>query len=143
MTVVKAYYKHEHGETPLRLQTPEDVDRLVGGLLTEDYSHSVAALYVDGRLNEAGVPDHELLVAINNEDGDVGALRYMGGGGTYFSRGQAGGDKEVTCYYTGSDREFAADSEIPIEDVRQAVREFVASGQRPASVEWQAWPSRD
>lgn len=81
MTVVKAYYKHEHGETPLRLQTPEDVDRLVGGLLTEDYSHSVAALYVEGRLNEAGVPDHELLVAINNEDGDVGALRYMGGWG--------------------------------------------------------------
>jgi hypothetical protein len=137
MTVVKAYYKHEHGETPLRLQTPQDVDQLIDGLLAEDYSNSVAALYVEGRLNAAGVPDHELLVAINNEDGDVGALRYMGGGGTYYSRGQAGGDKEVTYYYTGSDREFPADSEMPIEEVRTAVREFLASGERPASVEWQ------
>jgi hypothetical protein len=110
MTVVKAYYTHEHGEQPLRLETPEDVDRLIDGLLAEDYGNSVAALYVEGRLNSAGVPDHELLVAVNNEDGDNGALRYMGDGGTYFSQGQAGGDKEVTYYYTGSDREFPAES---------------------------------
>ncbi|GAA1118300.1 hypothetical protein GCM10009630_15030 [Kribbella jejuensis] len=96
MTVVKAYYKHVHGEAPLRLETPAHVDELVDGLLAEDYSHSVAALYVEGRVNAVGAPDHELLVAINNEDGDVGALRYMGGGGTYYSLGEAGGDKEIT-----------------------------------------------
>jgi hypothetical protein len=137
MTVVKAYYKHEHGEAPLRIQTPRDVDRLIDGLLAEDYSNSVAALYVEGRLNAAGVPDHELLVAINNEDGAVGALRYMGSGGTYYSQGQAGSNKQATYYYTGSDREFPADSEIPIEQVRQALQEFLESGgQRPSSPQW-------
>lgn len=140
MIVVKAYYKHEHSQAPLRLETAADVDQLVDGLLAEEYSNSVAALYVDGRLNAAGVPDHELLVAINNEDKDVGALRYMGGGGTYFSRGQAAGDKEVTYYYTGSDREFPADSEIPIEDVRHAVKEFISRGELPETVEWQESP---
>jgi hypothetical protein len=137
MTVVKAYYKHEHAEAPLLLQTPEDADRLIDGLLAGDYSNSVAAMYVEGRLNAAGVPDHELLVAIDNEDGDVGALRYMGGGGTYYSQGRAGGDKEVIYYYTGSDREFPANSEIPIEEIRAAVKELLASGGRPASIEWQ------
>ncbi len=138
MTVVKAYYKHEHGEQPLRLETAADVDQLIDGLLAEDYSNSVAALYAEGRLNAAGVPDHELLVAINNEDGDVGALRYMGGGGTYYSQGEAGTDKEPTYYYTGSDREFPVGSELPIQQIRRAVGEFVTRGQRPVSVEWQA-----
>ncbi|MGZ0152005.1 Imm1 family immunity protein [Kribbella sp. WER1] len=140
MTVVKAYYKHEHGDAPLRLQTPDDVDQLVDGLLAEDYSNSVAAMYVEGGLNAAGVPNHELLMAINNEDGDVGALRYMGEGGTYYSQGQAGGDNELTYYYTGSDREFPADSEIPIEQIRQTVKEFIESGERPPSISWQEWP---
>lgn len=75
MTVVAAYYKHEHGEASIRHQTPEAVDVLIDGLLAEDYSKSAAAEYLEGRPNGAGVPDHELLIAINNEDGDVGALR--------------------------------------------------------------------
>jgi hypothetical protein len=137
MSIVKAYYKHEHDAEPLRLETAADADRFIDGLLSEDYEHSVAALYVEGRINAAGAPDHELLVAINNEDGDVGALRYMGGGGNYYSRGQAGGDKEVTYYYTGSDREFPADSEIPIEAIRRAVKEFLVTSERPTAVEWQ------
>jgi hypothetical protein len=143
MNVVNAYYKHEHGGAPLRLQTSEDVDRLVDGLLEEEYSNSVAALYADGRLNAAGVSDHELLVAINNEDKDVGALRYMGGDGTYFTKGQASGEKEVIYYYTGSDREFPADSEIPINEVRKALKEFLESGgERPGSPEWHDWSDK-
>jgi hypothetical protein len=142
MSIVKAYYKHEHDAEPLRLETAADVDGLIDGLLSEDYSHSVAALYVEGRTNAAGAPDHELLVAVNNEDGDVGALRYMGGGGNYYSRGQAGGAKEVTYYYTGSDREFPADSELPLSQIRQAVREFLSSGERPESVDWKGWEQR-
>lgn len=136
MSIVKAYYKHEHDAEPLRLETAADVDQLIDGLLAEDYERSVAALYVEGRINAAGAPDHELLVAVNNEDGDVGALRYMGGGGNYFSRGQAGGDKEVTYYYTGSDREFPADSELPLAQIREAVKEFLDTGERPTTVEW-------
>lgn len=137
MSIVKAYHKHEHDADPLRLETAADVDQLIDGLLGEDYSHSVAALYVEGRLNSAGVPDHELLVAINNEDGGVGALRYMGGGGSYYTLGAAMADKEVTYYYTGSDREFPADSEVPLAQVREAVKEFLVTSERPTSVGWQ------
>lgn len=119
------------------MKPPHDVDQLIDGLLGEDYSNSVAALYVEGRLNSAGVPDHELLVAVNNEDGDVGALRYMGGGGNYYTLGVAIADNEVTYYYTGSDREFPADSEVPLAQVREAVKEFLVTSERPTSVEWQ------
>jgi hypothetical protein len=137
MSIVKAYYKHEHDAEPLRLETAADVDRLIDGLLSEDYSHSVAALYVEGRINAAGAPDHELLVAVNNEDGDVGALRYMGGGGNYYTHGSNSADKEITYYYTGSDREFPADSEVPLAQIREAVKEFLVASERPTVVEWQ------
>jgi predicted dehydrogenase len=140
MNVVNAYYKREHGGAPLRLHTPEDVDRLVDGLLEEEYSNSVAALCVDGRLNAACVPDHELLVAINNEDTSARCATWVAPG-TYFTKGQASGEKEVIYYYTGSDREFPADSEIPIKEVRKALKEFLESGgERPGSPEWHDWP---
>ncbi|GAA0625661.1 hypothetical protein HPO96_35925 [Kribbella sandramycini] len=134
MNTIRAYYKHEHDTQPLILETAADIDLLIDGLLSEDYDHSVAALYVEGRLNAAGVPDHELLVAVNNEDGDVGALRYMGDGGTYYTHGP--GNAEVTYFYTGSDREFPADSEVSLTDVREAIKEFLATGTRPAGLEW-------
>ena len=64
----------------------------------------------------------------------------MGGDGTYFTQGKPGGPEDVVYYYTGSDREFPADSELPIEVLRQAVKEFLDSGgERPNSPTWQDW----
>jgi hypothetical protein len=54
------------------------------------------------------VPDHELRVAIDYDNKTLGALRYMGGDGTYFSRGAGEATDEVMYYYMGSDREFRA-----------------------------------
>ena len=140
-TTVEAYFRHEHGDDPIRISTEADVDRLIDDLLAEDYENSAATLYVDGRLNAAGVPDHELLVGVNNADGDVGSLRYMGSPGTFYGTGQTSKRDQLIYYYTGHDREFPLDSELRIEAIRKAIKEFLASGgERPASIEWQAWP---
>ncbi|MFF1818294.1 Imm1 family immunity protein [Kribbella sp. NPDC058245] len=136
MATIEAYYRHEHGDKPVRIQTDEDLDALVDALLAEPYENSVAALYVEGRLNAAGVPDHELLVAVNHED-RVGGLRFMGDGGTYFSAGEPSRHDEVIYYYMGNDREFPRASEITIDTLRKAVKTFLANGgHRPTGVEW-------
>lgn len=136
----EAYFKRGHGADPVVLSTADEIDHLVDALVAEPWENSVAALYVCGRLNEAGVPDHELLVAVDYDNKSMGALRYMGGGGTYFSKGSSTDGDSVLYYYMGSDREFPRDAALPIEDVRAAVKAFVASGgARPEAVEWRDW----
>ncbi|MGH3736450.1 MAG: Imm1 family immunity protein [Micromonosporaceae bacterium] len=138
MTIVEAYFKHEHADAPMRLSTPEDVDALVDAMLREPYENSVAALYVEGRLNAARVPDHELLLAVNQQD-KVGGLRYMGGDGTYYATGKRSAYEQVVYFYTGSQREFPRDSELPLDVVRRVVKEFLAwGGERPGGIEWVA-----
>lgn len=141
MTVsAEAYFTHEHDDDPVRLSTPGDVDRLVDELLAGSWENSVAALYVDGRLNAAGVPDHELLVAVDYKNKSVGALRYMGDEGVHFTKGNTDGDDAVPYYYMGSDREFPRNSLLPLDQIRTAVKEFLAGGgDRPMGVEWRDW----
>jgi len=137
----KAYFKRGHGADPVLVTDVNDLDQLIDALAAESWENSVAALYVDGRLNQAGVPDHELLLAIDYENKTMSALRYMGDDGTYFSKGNADDDDSVLYYYMGNDREFPRDSVLPIADVRVAVREFLQSGgERPTGVEWREWP---
>jgi hypothetical protein len=136
----KAYFKRGHGADPVVVTKADDVDQLIDALVAESWENCVAALYVDGRLNQAGVPDHELLVAVDYEDKAAGALRYMGGG-TYFSKGNVEDDTSVLYYYMGSDREFPRGSVLLIADIRAAVKEFLQTGgDRPTSVEWREWP---
>ncbi len=138
MQTAKAYYKRGHGADPVLVNDAEAVDRLIDELVNESWENSVAAVYVDGRLNQAGVPDHELLVAVDYEDKTMGALRYMGGDGTYFSNGGGNDDTTVLYYYMGSDREFPRTAILPIADVCAAVKEFLSSdGELPTGVEWQ------
>jgi hypothetical protein len=133
----EAYFTHEHDDHPVRLSSAEDVDQLIDALAAESWENTVAAVYVDDRLNQAGVPDHELLVAVDHENKAVGALRYMGGDGTYFSQGDARADGSVLYYYMGSDREFPRASAVPLNLVRTAVKEFLLSGgERPTVVNW-------
>jgi hypothetical protein len=140
----RASFRHEHGDNPVRLTSDADVDQLVDNLLTEDFGNSVAAIYANGRLNAAGVPDHELLVGIDSEGG-VGSLRYMGESatfsGTFYGSGQPSKRDEVFYYYMGHDRVFPADAELSIDAIRKALKEFVTSnGDRPTSIEWSDWP---
>lgn len=139
---VEAFYRHGHGDSPLVIGTPEDIDALVDALLHEEWENRTAALYHrDHPRNPRGYPDHEFHIAVD-PDSMTGALRYMGGSpagdGTWFSKGDSGKTGTVLHFYMGSDNEFPADSEIPLDLVRVAAREFLANaGQRPESPAWQ------
>jgi hypothetical protein len=135
---VEAYFRHEHGADPVILRNADDADRLVDALLAEPFENSVATLYAMSRpLLPSGVPDHEMLIAVNAEDG-VGGLRYMGDG-TWYAEGAASRHEEVYYLYMGHDRDFPRDSEISIDLVRLAVKEFLATnGERPTVVGWRS-----
>ncbi len=140
---VRAFYKHGHG--PTLLETAADVDALIDAVLAEPFGNSVIALYSTARpLMESGVPDHELRVALYAE-AKVGGIRYAGDDGTqeasWYVPGQVSQREEVFYYYQGHDQGWPGDSEVSIEQVRQAVREFVdGAGARPQSFEWRKWP---
>ncbi|HEX5493987.1 MAG TPA: Imm1 family immunity protein [Mycobacteriales bacterium] len=137
---VEAYYLHDHhDDNPIILHTPSDVGALVDALLAETWENRTAALHhLDHPVNALGLPGHEFHVAAAPET-RTGALRYAGlwrgKGGTWFSRGNSGRSGTVLHFYMGSDNEFPADSEIPLDEVRAAIKEFLATaGQRPTSV---------
>jgi hypothetical protein len=140
---VRAFYKN--GEGPVLIDTPDDVDALIDAVLAEPFENSVIALYSTARpLMESGVPDHELRIAIYAE-GKVGGIRYAGDDGTnegsWYVPGQRSQREEVFYYYQGHDQGWPEDSEVSVEQVRQAVREFVeGAGTRPAGFEWAEWP---
>ncbi|MER6557895.1 Imm1 family immunity protein [Streptomyces sp. NPDC001027] len=134
---MQAFYRREHGDNPVLLQSATDVDALIDALIASRASENLAALHsMERPLMPAGVPDHELLVGA---DGDlqVGVLGFMDDG-NFVSLAPSKGRGEVSYSIMGNATEFPDGSEIPIALVRQAVKEFLFSGgQRPACVQWQ------
>jgi len=135
---IVGYWRHEHGQAPFMASTPEHANDLVDRLLAEPYEHSVAALYIaERRRNRAGLPDHELRVAVNAA-ADTGGLRYMGGRGTWFSAGALSRHETLCYHHMGWAAPFPRDSELPVHVIRTAVHEFMTGrGRRPACVHWQ------
>ncbi|MDX6241509.1 MAG: hypothetical protein QOG10_6333 [Kribbellaceae bacterium] len=141
MTVIRGYFKFDHGDAPVRISTPEQIDQFIDALMREPFENSVAAMYVDGRTNDKGYTDHELLLAVNERD-QVGALRYLGDNGSFYATGEMSRYDEVTYYYMGSDRGFPRDSDVPIDAIRQAAKDFLTyGGERPPSMRWSDWPA--
>lgn len=137
-----AYFTHDHGDNPVILRTADNVDTLVDAMLQETATNSVAALYADDRPLRSDLPDHELRIAINAE-AKVGGIRYAGGDsdGTWYVPGQTSARDEVFYYYMGHDEGWPQDSEVPIEQVRAAIKDFVArDGSRPSAFDWSVWP---
>ncbi|MER6452745.1 Imm1 family immunity protein [Streptomyces sp900105245] len=134
---VQAYYRHEHGDNPVVLQGPADVDTLIDDLLASDPSENMAALHsLERPLMPAGVPDHELLVGADGHL-QIGVLGFMDDG-NFVSFNPAKDRGETSYAIMGSATEFPSASEIPIALVRKAVKEFMSSGgKRPTCVEWQ------
>ncbi|UWE13590.1 Imm1 family immunity protein [Actinacidiphila bryophytorum] len=133
---VQAYYRNEHGEDPVLLQGASDVDALIDVLLASRPSENLAALHSLARpLMPAGVPDHELLVGANG-DRLVGVLAFMDDG-NFVSLDSSKEEGSVFYSIMGSATEFPVDSEVPIDLVREAVKEFLSSGgRRPNCVQW-------
>ena len=141
---VEARYRREHGKAPLMLITDEDVEALIDALLTGPSYHNLAQLHsLERPLLPSGYPDHELLVGVNR-DLPVGVLAFMDSkSGNVVTLGSPEGRAKAPYLIMGQVTEFPDHSEVPVELVRQAVKEFLASGgKRPSCVEWQvpeAW----
>jgi hypothetical protein len=142
---IEAYYRHEHDDEPVIVTTDGDVDQLVDALRTESFDHTMTALYVTERsATEQGYPDHDFRVGVNAEQ-NVGGLRFAGTRngikGVWYAVGRAPQATKVFYEYAGHPEDFPLDSEISMDQVRNAVKEFLSTGgERPSSVEWQVWP---
>jgi hypothetical protein len=135
---VEVYYRRGHRENPPILTSSDDVDRLIDVLLTGEEFCNMADLHsLDRELLPSGYPDHELLVGVNRSL-PVGVLEFMDADGNRVTLGPETGRGEVVYHVAKNPTEFPNRAEVPIELIRQAVKEFVMSGgQRPTCVEWQ------
>ncbi|MEU6155155.1 Imm1 family immunity protein [Actinosynnema sp. NPDC047251] len=129
------YYLYEHGDIPVTLSTVDEVDALLDRVRVE--SPPAAPMLMDVHLS--GDPYAQGLdvgVAV-----DRGVIRYSGREWPHgvVSTGDGSADGEPRSYfYMGHGREFPANSEVPIDVIRKAVKEFMESnGARPTCVRWQ------
>jgi hypothetical protein len=145
---IEAYFRHEHDGEPVVLRTDADVDQLVDDLLAESFDHTMAALYLTERpLTEQGYPDHDFRVGINAER-NLGGMKFAGtidgAAGVWYAVGTASQHDEVVYEYAGHPETLPIDSELPLELISEAVKEFLRSGgERPGSIQWRAWPVDD
>jgi hypothetical protein len=138
-----AYFRHEHAEHPVVVGSDREMDDLIDRLLAESFENSIATLHIVERpLNAAGVPDHQMSLAINAAD-NVAGIRYQREQ-VWYSKGDTDSKREdVFYYYMGSDTDYPRDSEISILVLRDAAKEFLRTGgDRPTSVPWQENPWR-
>ena len=131
---LEASYKHGVGVSLLR--TDDDIDGFLAELLNAGPDYQSATVYaVDESADED--PTHELVVGVDQATA-LGAVRYAGDVGEWFSKGEQVNPDGVRYLYFGTAHEFPADSEVPLDLVRQALRELLANeGTRPESLTWQ------
>ncbi|MEU8238869.1 Imm1 family immunity protein [Actinoplanes missouriensis] len=134
---VAAQYLLEHVDNPLILTTAPEVDELIDALQRSSAGCNLAQLHsLDRSVLPSGSPDHELLVGVDGGRG-VGVLAFMDDG-NWTTLGDDIGRDEVGYSIVGHLTEFPERSEIPLDLLREAVKEFCASGgRRPACVNWQ------
>ncbi|MEU9032687.1 Imm1 family immunity protein [Streptomyces sp. NPDC048383] len=138
--IAQARYRKEHGDNPVLLYTPEDVDGVIDALLDAPAGvivQNLAQIHsLERDLLPSGFPDHELMVGVD-KNLQVGLISFADDE-NYATLGNEDSRPGPVYFITGHDTYFPDNSEIPIHLVRQAVKEFVASGgQRPNCVQWQ------
>lgn len=135
---VEAFYRSAQGSDPALLSSPEELDAMIDELLTGPVHENMAALYsLDRPKLPSGAADHQLLVGVDRES-KVGLVGFMDADGNVITVGPPDGRDEVVYYSCGEITEFPGPSEVPVDLVRQAAREFLTSGgQRPTCVQWQ------
>ncbi|MGW1963706.1 Imm1 family immunity protein [Streptomyces sp. NPDC001935] len=136
-----AVFKEEHRDAPLLLDSEHAIDAMVDALIVAGPLHKGAQLEsLDRQMLSSGLPDHIFLVGVS-ADGRFGILSYSTGEeGALIPAGRA--TVPVATYmFNTYPREFVEPPEVPVDVVRQAVKEFVLSGgQRPTCLEWREEP---
>jgi hypothetical protein len=75
-------------------------------------------------------------------EGKVGGVRYTDGSGSWYIAGwESQRDEGVLYSYMNNAEGFPQNSEIDLETIVAAAKDFLASGgNRPVGVEWIEWP---
>ncbi|MEV4800427.1 Imm1 family immunity protein [Nonomuraea sp. NPDC049421] len=133
-----ARYLSEHSKEPMLLSTSQDADTLIDALASAPIDRNLAQIHsLERQSLSSGTPDHELLVGIDSLLA-VGILAFMDDEhGNLVTAGPSETRSEPIYCIMGHATEFPAHSEIAIDQVRLALKEFISSGgQCPTSVIW-------
>ncbi|MFB7616474.1 Imm1 family immunity protein [Kitasatospora sp. NPDC056181] len=138
-------YRRDRIDRPDYLNSLEEVDTLIDELLAGPANENLAQIiHLDRetiRLNIPGgrgteIPDHEFQVGVDKEL-QVGVLLFIDRSGNFVTAGPANSRNAPEYYLAGHWSQFPDQVEISIDLVREAVKEFLASGgKRPACVSW-------
>lgn len=125
-------------EYPVVVSTVEEVDALIDRVRAE--SPPAAPILMDVHLS--GDPYSQGLdVGIST---DCGVIRYSGREwpeGVVSTGEHAADQTERPYFYMGHWREFTASAEVPLDVIKQAVKEFLMTdGARPTCIRWQPDP---
>lgn len=140
---IEAMFLNEHADNRVIIEDADGVDQLIDALLANPTSHAMAQVHSTARERLAsGVFDHELMVGVDAAR-SVGILAYMDGevGNIVTSDGSDSGGS-VWYSITGHGTEYPGGTEVPVDDIRRAVKEFLSSGGKvPTAVQWkpEAW----
>ncbi len=131
---LEAWFDVDH-DGPTTVTTAAELDAVLDAVAGWSGPNTV-------QLTLAGQPERGLLdVGLDAEHGH-GVLYYAGPTvpDGCCTKGPHTADEVPLYYYMGSDTEFPADAEIPLDEVRLAAYEWMTSGgERPTSVQWQPW----
>ncbi|MFI1768277.1 Imm1 family immunity protein [Streptomyces sp. NPDC020800] len=137
----QAVFLEEHRNAPVLLDSEHAIDAMVDALIVADPLHNAAQLVsLDRQMFSSDMPDHIFLVGVS-AGGQSGILSYSTGEeGALIPAGEATAPLAIYMLNTHP-REFLEPTEVPIDLVRQAVKEFVLSGgRRPTCLEWREEP---
>ncbi|MFC7620475.1 Imm1 family immunity protein [Microlunatus sp. GCM10028923] len=140
MIMVEAWW--QHGAASI-LSTDGDVDAMIDSMVRSGADYSVASLTCPDRPTlPSGLPDHELrIAALCTRGGILYGGPADGADGTWYAAGTLADDPPLEYFHLGKDEEWPADSLVPIDLVRAAVKDFMINrGDRPTGVEWRPWP---
>lgn len=136
MGAVEVFYRYEHGNNPVLVDTPEEVDAVIEAMRAESTEAAPMLLqaYADP---DAG----ELAVGIV---GDRGVIRYAGEEsplGAYSTGDGECAHFDLAYYYMGNWTGFPSNAEIPLEQINRAFKQYVATGgKQPTGIRWQTGP---
>ncbi|MGI5503742.1 Imm1 family immunity protein [Lentzea sp. CA-135723] len=126
---------YRHDQEPRHLRSREDVDAFVEELLALGPAYNAATAYVVEEGSD-DLPDHELLIGANATTG-FGSARYSGEAGTWYVQGEHTKPGNVSFAYFGTEHEFPADAEVPLDLVREVLWGLLENrGGRPAGQNW-------
>jgi predicted AAA+ superfamily ATPase len=119
-------------EGPIEVSTVQEMDSLLDWIAASPRYRKFPVIVSISRSDEQQIVD----VLVGRDDLSL-LIWYLAKEDIAASKGTIPTSEEIMFNYGGTATDAYIDTAITVEAARQAVREFVATGQRPSCVEWQ------